>query len=283
MYQNPKPYQSFSLSLFSSFALLLLLFACQPKAQTAEKPEAENPELELEVEQKKVRLVSKNCNQDSNRCATFEIDYPVLKTQTPGTKTINDSIEHYVKYGLDLNSEGRKKGSSIRDLGLAFIQEYETFVADQTADGNTDYITSWFMECDAMLSYQSPKAVSVMINKYTFAGGAHPNTYVSMLNFDLNSGKTLSLKDLVTDLKKLNALAEQKFREVRELSANEDFNDAGYFWSGSFQLPENFSLDKNGLQFFYNTYEVASYADGPTEFLLTWQELDGIVKMELIE
>jgi Deacetylase PdaC/Protein of unknown function (DUF3298) len=281
MYQNPLP--NFRTNMFTFIGLSLIFLACQPKSQTAEKPDAENPKFELAVEQKKVKLVSKICNQDSNRCATFEIDYPVLKTQTPGTKIINDSIEHYVKYGLDLNAEGSKKGSSIRDLGLAFIQEYETFVADQTADGNTDYITSWFMECDAMLSYQSPKAMSVMINKYTFAGGAHPNTYTTVLNFDLNTGKTFQLKDLVTDLKKLKVLVEKKFREVRELSTSANFNDEGYFWEEGFQLPENFSLDTNGLQFFYNTYEVASYAQGPTEFLLSWKELEGIVKKELIQ
>jgi hypothetical protein len=279
MHQKPSPQPSLKPSLLSCFCLLLLFSSCQSKSPS----EAEKNQPNLDIEQKKVRLVSKDCKQDSNRCATFEVDYPILKTQTPGTKTINDSILYYVKYGLDLNSEARKPNISVRDLGQAFIKEYETYVSDQLAGENADYITSWFMECDAMLSYQSPKAVSVMINKYTFAGGAHPNTYTSTLNFDLNTGKTLQLKDLITDMNKLKAMAEKKFREVRDLSPDTDFNDEGYFWEGGFQLPENFSLDTNGLQFFYNTYEVASYAQGPTEFLLSWKELEGIVRKELIE
>jgi hypothetical protein len=275
MYQNPLP--NFRANMLTCMGLALIFLACQSK------PGADKNNSSLEVEQKEVKLVSEVCDENANRCATFEVDYPILKGNFPAIGKINDSIEYYVAYGMDLNSEGRVKGSSIQDIAKAFVSEYETYVKDQTAEGNAEFITTWFMECDALVSYESPKAVSMTFNKYTFAGGAHPNTYTLMRNYDLKTGKVIELKDIVTDMKKLKTLVEKEFRSVRDLSPTENLSDAGYFWDGSFELSENFSLDSRGLQFIYNAYEVAAYAAGPTEVFMPWSELEGIIRKELIE
>lgn len=38
------------------------------------------------------------------------------------------------------------------------------------------------------------------------------------------------------------------------------------------------SIGATGIAFFYNIYEIASYADGPTELLLTYHEITDLLK-----
>ena len=44
------------------------------------------------------------------------------------------------------------------------------------------------------------------------------------------------------------------------------------FENETFTFPSNIGIDKEGLNFFYNPYEVASYADGPTKVVIRKEE-----------
>jgi hypothetical protein len=42
--------------------------------------------------------------------------------------------------------------------------------------------------------------------------------------------------------------------------------------------PENFILGKDDITFIYNPYEIAPYAMGKTELILTYDDMDDIMK-----
>ncbi|HKY62130.1 MAG TPA: RsiV family protein, partial [bacterium] len=71
----------------------------------------------------------------------------------------------------------------------------------------------------------------------------------------------------------IQALGEKAFRRARDLPAETDLNDAGFTFENGFRLNENFAAGPEGLIFYFNPYEVASYADGPTELLIPYSEL----------
>jgi hypothetical protein len=52
-----------------------------------------------------------------------------------------------------------------------------------------------------------------------------------------------------------------------------DLTTEGFFWDGSFKLSENFAVEKEGLRFYYNAYEVAPYAVDPTDLVIPRSEL----------
>ena len=95
--------------------------------------------------------------------------------------------------------------------------------------------------------------------------------------FDPSTGRQLTLAEIVPDTNQVKLIAEEAFRQARELTPGESLSEAGFFWGEPFQLPENWALTADGLYFFYNPYEVAAYAMGITEFTIPRAKLPGML------
>ena len=265
-------------------ALLVSLSNCQsPKVE--EKAPAEEPAFSYHKEQQRFKKASDGCRTDSNECAIIEIDFPQFREPAAVFQKINDSILHYIKTSLSPEDMGNV--ATLDDLGNRFIQDYNEYTAEaktRAEEDNSDpFITPWSIETYGIVTFESPKLVSIELSTYSYTGGAHPNTTVTLLNYDTKTGKAISIKTLIKDQRKLVQLAEKKFRETHELAPNASLNEEGFFWDGKFQLPENIGLSGEGIWFFYNSYEIAAYAVGPTEFVLSWEELGDLVNMSKVK
>jgi hypothetical protein len=118
---------------------------------------------------------------------------------------------------------------------------------------------------------------------YSYTGGAHPNSNLTYLNFEVSTGKTLALSDLMKPgfEKQLTAIAEKDFRKRKGLAPQASLAEAGYdFDDDQFKLNDNFAVTKDGLVFYYNPYEIAAYAGGPTELVIKWSEIKGLIKKD---
>ena len=80
-------------------------------------------------------------------------------------------------------------------------------------------------------------------------------------------------------LRHLTQIAEKHFGESKGLKLTDSPSEAGYeFPNDTFALNDNFSIGAKGITFLYNTYEIALYADGPTELFLTYHEIKDLLK-----
>ena len=74
-------------------------------------------------------------------------------------------------------------------------------------------------------------------------------------------------------------IGEQKFRKDKGIAPGVSLRQAGYsFDNDRFRLPGNFAIVPNGLTFRFNLYEIASYAQGITEFLIEYGEINTLIK-----
>jgi hypothetical protein len=230
---------------------------------------------------------SEGCQSDSNECASIVIDYPQFKEQTPGFQKINDSILQQIKKSLSLEDDKIGRNTSLEDLGNLFVQDYNEYTAEAKTraeeESTEPFITPWSIEISGEVTYESPKVISIALNNYAYTGGAHPNSNVSLFIYNVHTGQLLRFKDLIKDRTKLNKRVEQKFREINEIGPHDNLNEKGFFWDGKFQLPANIGLVPEGVQFFYNSYEIAAYAVGPTEFVLTWEELGDLLDLSKVK
>ncbi len=65
---------------------------------------------------------------------------------------------------------------------------------------------------------------------------------------------------------------------MRAVAEGAALKDSGFtFENDLFTLPENFALRDEGLAFYYNPYDVAPYAMGPTEIVLSWEEIKDLL------
>jgi hypothetical protein len=267
--KNRKMKNNFYLLFFTAFYLLLQ--ACQPNA----KPKTAPVDDGLPIVQRKFAKASPNCHQDSNRCIVLKAEYPILQGGGGVEKSMNDTILHYVKSAFVFEENAAIEKMSLAKAAQAMVDYYDAF---SNPDSN-NFVTPWEIETFGEVIRNSAGILAVSLSNYSFTGGAHPNTTMTLLNFDIKTGKTLQLKDFIRDEAKLKKLVEAKFRQERDLNPRENLNEAGFFWEGAFVLPDSFALQNDGILFYYNTYDVAPYAQGPTSFVLTWEEMgDSVTK-----
>jgi Protein of unknown function (DUF3298) len=104
----------------------------------------------------------------------------------------------------------------------------------------------------------------------------------AVATFESETGKQLSLNDIVTDTAALKTLLEKKYREVRTdlfqpTDGSEPFQFDDVF---QFVLPANYGLVKEGLYCHYLHYEVGPYVIGNTQFVLPFSEMGTIAKIK---
>ncbi|MDX1943653.1 MAG: DUF3298 and DUF4163 domain-containing protein [Saprospiraceae bacterium] len=220
-------------------------------------------------------MESSTCKTDTIRCAKVSLTYPMAtQGSAEAMKAVNDSIMSYLVQSVGIFEESPDAApNDLEKAAAGFIGGYETFLKD-----GPEYVTPWVIDTDGKVLYQSPKYVSIEISTYSYAGGAHPNGYSMLLNFDAATGAKLEPIQMVSDTTRLKQLAEAKFREARELAPTADWNEEGFFWGEGFFFPANIAITDKGLYFVYNAYEAAAYVLGPTDFTITYEELKGIWK-----
>ena len=73
-------------------------------------------------------------------------------------------------------------------------------------------------------------------------------------------------------------LAQKHF--VKSLEVEEDnLTMEDFFFGKPFQLPENIGFSDDGLVLLYNAYEIASYNQGYTEFIIPFDDVESYLKI----
>lgn len=262
------------------FFLLALAFAvgCRPGNKGNQETETQDGQEEtpaLAFEQQSFSRQSASCEQDSSHCAQVEADYPLaVAGPEEAVRRINDTLNAYLRVSLAVFSPTPEDiPASLDEVASDFLEEYEAIRAEEE-----DMAGSWGVDLDGEVLYQSDALASIRFSTFSYAGGAHPNSFDYLINFDARTGEVLRLADLVSDTARLKELAEVAFREARELGPDESLSEAGFFWDGPFALPENYAMTEDGLYLLYNPYEVAAYVMGPTEFSISREQLAGLLK-----
>ncbi|MCB0634603.1 MAG: DUF4163 domain-containing protein [Saprospiraceae bacterium] len=267
---------SYSKSLFILIVYCTGFFSACSSDSPAQSPVGYgNSDQNIVVEQRNFAKQSEHCAVDSLHCMTINLSYPyVVSGPASVIDPINDTISIHLKRNVAVFAvESSELETSLEDIARKYIQEFDQLVAD-----SPEYPFSWEIEVEGSVFYQSDKVLSVALNAYAYTGGAHPNFFLDLINFDLATGRKLTLNDIFSNLDQLKVVVENKFREVREIDPKTSIADAGFFWGEPFALPESFALQEDGVYFFYNPYEAAAYALGATEFTIPYEDLKDLMK-----
>lgn len=220
---------------------------------------------ELKLEQKQYSATSKGA--DENKGAHVEISLPFASNKPIVADSINRKIlsvmKEIVNYG-----ETTFTSKNYQELANDFIGAYEKVSAEFPGDNMT-----WEAKAVGKFCYESDALLNLEIDYYTFTGGAHGYSGKRSLLFDPGSGKSILEKDLISDPSGFLKIAEAAFRKKYKIAGSTPLNEAGFmFETEKFQLPQTYFFTKNGLLLYYNVYEIASYAQGPQEVLISYEE-----------
>lgn len=141
-----------------------------------------------------------------------------------------------------------------------FIEQYKQLKIELGSYGNP------WTHMETISIRRMDKKVLTLEREYAeYSGGAHGRHEIHYYNFNLATGDTLLLENLIVPggLEAVNALINFYFREQNRLTEEESLVEKAGLSVESIPLTENFALDKKGIRFYYNPYEIAAYSAGP--------------------
>jgi hypothetical protein len=112
-------------------------------------------------------------------------------------------------------------------------------------------------------------------------GIGHPREMNKYANFEFKTGRSLNLEDLLVEGYKhaLDSIGEIEFKKVRGLTQTDNLSDWS-FQDNKFSLNTNFLIDTAGLIFYFNVYEIAGYADGPTSLTIDYNSISMLIRSD---
>ncbi len=117
---------------------------------------------------------------------------------------------------------------------------------------------------------QKEKLATFAIRYYSYTGGAHGLGGSEYLTIDMTTHKVLTLSDIIE---------QKKLPEVKELlwSFYTDYgrikDEEAFTKKTDFDVSKNFYLAHDGIHFIYHEYEIASYAEGEQDLVISWGQL----------
>lgn len=215
-------------------------------------------------EKKHIESTYNNCEAGNENCTYITFDYPAFKNSED-----SEILQKLDQKIAKLMLEGTE-ADNLEKAAEMFIINYSEFINDPEIE---NYNTPWFdIRIVEWLSLQK-KVLSLKCSISNFYGGAHPNRFVMLRNFNPYTGDSLGIAMIFNpeNLKELTRLGEKYFREDQKLKQGVSYEDAGYwFKDNQFFLTANFAFTSEGLLFYYNEYEIAPYSTGAIYFVIPY-------------
>jgi hypothetical protein len=206
-------------------------------------------------------------NELCSNCATVTISVPKAMGNKKLDEVINNALREEVIFILKYDDE--VNANSIDSAIQSFQNEY-TKLREKFPEEST----LWEASINGAVTYENDRILTIQLDYYLLTGGAHGYGSTRFLNFDKTKAAELGNEELFKDIVDFQGFAEAKFREQENIPTSQAINSTGFMFEDDvFYLPENIGFTNEGLQLFYEQYEVASYADGPIILNLPFEEI----------
>ncbi len=213
--------------------------------------------------------------EDCPVCPKIDINIPKAIDDTAIAKTINRSTEEEIISHLSFDAE--EDIENLNDAIASFTDSFKELATRFPEDN-----IGWEAKVDGKVVYENKNILTLAMNTYIFTGGAHGYASTTFLNFDKTNAVELDNWELFDDLESFQKFAESRFRVQENIPEDKNINATGFmFEKDIFHLAENIGYTEDGIQFIYNQYEVASFADGPIVLTLPFNEVNKYLKNKI--
>jgi len=245
---------------------IMIIFSCGKKDSS----------LENDLKYKVVLFEKQSDGCDSLRddfCAKIKIEFPQITNYE--NSIVMDKINQSIQSLFSTNENANMDSINFDNEMNSFIEDYQEFITEFP-----DASQAWFVEKTGEVKLNRGNIFSTDYMEYSYTGGAHSNTDVEFRNYNLSNGEIISLDEIIFPDKQteLTKVGEEEFRKLKELSAEIDLGQAGFwFENNEFYLNDNFLITDSSLVFYYNNYEITAYAFGPTELIIPYTKIKSLI------
>lgn len=251
---------------------IMFLFACNSGSNTVE-PNSNGQDTTLvqadtiAVTQQEYIFYLPGCPEEAS-CTYMS----VIKVELDGAATdeLKASVSRYMDTWL---FSGANTTNSLQAMADSFFADYLEITEEFARE---EYALPWAYEVVFEKATETDSTISFSDSYYSFTGGAHGIYGTGYINFIKKTGRQIKFADLfqMDKLAGLTATAEDHFRKMSNLTADQTFDEAGFFIEDdSFYLSQNFLLKQDSITFVYSIYEIAPYAAGEIALTIPTKKL----------
>lgn len=257
--------------------VLLALAACTPAADRPAPPAtpAKAPPPPPAVIATDTAIAVRRCVTPAS-CASVSLRLPRLRVAAgvasadsaalvPVLAALEDSVR-----ALAGVPAGRAPAAHVDALATRLHRDLRAHLR-QSPDWGGGYLR----EVTARVVWASSRVLTVEVEDTGFTGGAHGQYEASLQSFDLRTGARIPVTAVIADTAAIVPMLEAGFARAKADSGGTPPPLAELLYAEVKRLPVagQVGITGEGVRFLYNPYEVASWAVGRTDVLLTWAQL----------
>ena len=136
-------------------------------------------------------------------------------------------------------------------------------------------------ETEIIVQRADSKIISLLEDKFVYMGGVHPDYFYATFNFNPKTGEEILLTDVLSNTEALPELLDKLVTEKYDyVEFGEGFPE-GIF---SQYAPEDYkwTLDYQGITFWFSPYDIAAYAVGPLSAKIYFDDNSDLFKKEFL-
>jgi hypothetical protein len=200
------------------------------------------------------------------QCPELHLEYIRMILPTSLAATVNQAIQDQLVSQLTM--EGQEV-ESLEQAAQVYLNNSQTAYPEDSIMSETHQL-QWVVT----VAYQSNEIVSLRSDFYEFAGGAHGFEGLLFKNFNVVTGKEMTALNMFKDLDGFSAFAKAEFHTQQQvLLVDSPIWETLEFENDAFILPENMGFTEEGLQLYYQAYEITAFQNEPFDFYISWQDV----------
>jgi hypothetical protein len=141
---------------------------------------------------------------------------------------------------------------------------------------------TWYDYWTGEVTWQTTFLASITVSEEYYSGGAHPDSQLTSVCFDLYTGLPMPLASFFTipENDVIELLLAKIYQQTTTLTDESGtlLYDVSLDTLRTFFKPGNFYLTDKGFIIYYQPYDIAPYAAGLPEFLITYGELADVLR-----
>lgn len=253
---------------------LLITISCQQEKNTG------NFTFKTIAKQEKAHLFN---NPDKPSCS-LSLDFTYINKSA--NDLLKDSLNNYF---ISLFFGDTYQNKPLDTIFSEYINEYvQTYKNDleslykedeEMHQADSSYtIGGWYFyekTLNSTIAFYNQDLLAYQIDYTEYTGGAHGIYATNVYNFDLNTRMILKLPDIFVPNYQ-ESLTEELWNQLmldNQVSTKEELRDLGFESTGELTPTSNFKLDKEGITFIYNVYEIVPYAMGMVSITIPYSKI----------
>lgn len=222
-----------------------------------------------------------------------------VKTETlksvPKDETLDDQMVFDVSVSMDFMVPRKEQDSTICKTINAFLvdnildqrpfttakEAYKRYIEGKKKEfRESEYEVRYFDHVNGTATYGYNGVINYKMHEDIYCGGAHPSHLTLLYNFNDQTGNAITTWDVFKDEKEeeLKLMLTDRLMQNLNVKSMKELNELGYLEMVDIFVPTNFTMGEDSILFYFNEYDIAPYACGPSEVAFSWDEVKELLR-----